>query len=232
MRWFAPVLLLAACGDSATAPVDGTPDGPAPDATPIDAFVPDAWPCAPDTSVAECDNCIDDDADGLVDGWDPECAGAYDIDEGAFEFGYPDKCEGAWGSRQDCYFDGNSGAGDDGCVLHVCCSLVDCPAELAVDFDPSQCTLADACRDYCQPLVTPDCDCMGCCTICEGESCRDAYVDACLLPDCDDTNLAACPSCTKRTDCGPLEGGATCVTSEDCGATGWCARGVCIEVPP
>src|SRR5262245_10911807 len=36
-----------------------------------------------------CSNGIDDDGDGLVDGFDPECTGPLDNDEGSFATGIP-----------------------------------------------------------------------------------------------------------------------------------------------
>jgi hypothetical protein len=58
-----------------------------------------------------CNNGLDDDGDGLIDAADPECVGAMDNDESSFATGMPgDNRDPKW---QDCFFDGNSGAGDD-----------------------------------------------------------------------------------------------------------------------
>ena len=84
-----------------------------------------------------CANGIDDDGDGLIDGFDPECTGAADNDEGTFATGIPgDNRDPVW---QDCFFDGNSGAGEDGCRYHTDCLYGDLPAD-----DPD-CVLSQEC---------------------------------------------------------------------------------------
>ena len=61
----------------------------------------------------QCSDGIDNDGDGKIDYDDPECVGGLDNDESSFATGIPgdnvDAC------KQDCFFDGNSGMGDDGC---------------------------------------------------------------------------------------------------------------------
>src|SRR5512132_3940021 len=75
--------------------------------------------CTP--GAAQCNNCVDDDTDGKIDGFDPECTGPLDNDESSFATGIPGDNKDA--INQDCFFDGNSGAGNDGCNQHVCCLL-------------------------------------------------------------------------------------------------------------
>ena len=57
----------------------------------------------------QCSDGIDNDGDGKIDYDDPECVGPLDNDESSFATGIPgdnmDAC------KQDCFFDGNSGAG-------------------------------------------------------------------------------------------------------------------------
>src|SRR5204862_6504074 len=66
-----------------------------------------------------CTDGKDNDGDGLIDAADPECVGPCDNDEGTFATGIPgdniDAC------KQDCFFDGNSGMGDDGCEWNLKC---------------------------------------------------------------------------------------------------------------
>ena len=80
--------------------VIGDADPNAPDADPnaadADPNAPDADPNAPDgapsTCIAngtQCNNCIDDDSDSLIDGQDPECTSLDDNDEGSFATGIP-----------------------------------------------------------------------------------------------------------------------------------------------
>ena len=69
--------------------------------------------------MTQCSDGIDNDGDGLIDSADPECTGPADNDESSFATGIPgdnmDAC------KQDCFFDGNSGMGDDGCQWQLEC---------------------------------------------------------------------------------------------------------------
>ena len=167
-------------------------------------------------SVAE----LDDDGDGRVDGADIECTGALDNDESSFSTGIPgDNIDTV---HQDCFFDGNSGAGDDGCDIHVCCLLgapdrASCPFG-ANQYDPAQCNTPEtqACVALCAPLTPPGCDCFGCCTLCDPVTnvCRDVLTNPAVAPNCDADHLSdpvACPACIQRTDCGTPCGAEMCV---------------------
>ena len=66
-----------------------------------------------------CGDGIDNDSDGVIDGFDTECTGPTDDDEGSFATGISGRQHGPkW---QDCFFDGNSGGGDDGCRYSTDC---------------------------------------------------------------------------------------------------------------
>src|SRR3569833_2466017 len=104
------IIVLVACGGPHG-------DGSGDDAGPCDGsmvFI-DAPPfdgtCTP--GGPQCSNCKDDDGDGLIDGFDPECTGPFDNDEGSFATGIPGENKDA--INQDCFFDGDSGAGAGGC---------------------------------------------------------------------------------------------------------------------
>ena len=187
------------------------------------------------TGSPQCSNCVDDDADGKVDGFDAECTGPLDNDESSFATGIPgDNIDAV---MQDCFFDGNSGAGNDGCNIHVCCLLgapdqQSCPIG-ANKYNITECPpplgntpLPQKCIDVCGKLAPPGCDCFGCCTICDGAGmCRDVDINPAVSPNCDqtnvndpgpdgmiDTNDDPCRKCIQNTDCGSPEcGGATCV---------------------
>ena len=83
--------------------------------------------------MTQCSDGIDNDGDGKIDYGDPECVGPLDNDEGTFATGIPgdnvDAC------KQDCFFDGNSGMGDDGCDWQLKCDPMtnnaDCPYDAA-----------------------------------------------------------------------------------------------------
>jgi hypothetical protein len=193
-----------------------------------------------------CDNGLDDDGDGLVDGFDPECTGPFDNDEGSFATGIPgDNRDPKW---QDCFFDGNSGAGDDGCRYHTDCLTG------AVDLTDDKCALTDACIAFCQPLTSNGCDCFGCCTIvlASGTSVDVLTGSSCSVADAADED--ACPRCIKSelcaNDCGECElcagktiddlpetcgntsacdeGLASCTSSASCPSDSYCSQGCCI----
>jgi hypothetical protein len=174
----------------------------------------------------QCSNCEDDDGDGRIDGFDPQCTGPRDNDERTFATGIPGDNKDA--VAQDCFFDGNSGGGNDGCNIHVCCLLgaatvADCPIG-ANRYVPAQCPppigtgeVSQRCIDRCGKLTPPGCDCFGCCTICDPASnnCFDILINPLDSVGCDSTNLSdptKCLRCTKNTACGPSQcGGETCV---------------------
>jgi hypothetical protein len=217
---------------SADAALDG--DGaviPNADAAPLPGCTPGA---------TQCSDCIDNDNDGQIDGFDVECTSTADNNEGSFATGISGDNIDA--KNQDCFFDGNSGGGDDGCATPTCCLLGyshdECAAKgLGNNFDPATDCPAPSqmCIDYCQPAASPGCDCFGCCTICDSDSCRDIAVNPAVSPQCTLETLddeAKCLSCTKSTTCGGSTcGGETCTlcpgqTSEDlpssCGGTTQC----------
>jgi hypothetical protein len=141
-----------------------------------------------------CANGLDDDDDGLVDGFDPECTGPFDNDEGTFATGIPgDNRDPKW---QDCFFDGNSGAGDDGCRYHTECLSGEKPAS-----DPD-CGLTEACIDFCAPRTPNGCDCFGCCTVTldSGETTDILTGTSCSLQQAQ--NAEACSPCVKSPTCG------------------------------
>jgi hypothetical protein len=200
-----------------------------PNAPDADPNAPDADPNAPDgapseciASGTECNNCIDDDADGAIDGADPECISIEDDDESSFATGIPGDNKDA--VKQDCFFDGDSGAGNDGCDIHVCCLIDgDCPAELGGNnFDPvADCEPAQTqeCIDKCGAITPVGCDCFGCCTICFGGVCNDILTNPGIYAEescegianpvegqcCEAEQQAGCYSCTQSDECGAPE---------------------------
>ncbi len=186
------------------------------DAAPFDGT------CTPGGS--QCSNCVDDDGDGQIDGFDIECSGARDNDEGSFGTAIPGDNKDA--VNQDCFFDGNSGAGNDGCNIHVCCILgapdrASCPIG-ANQYNVSECPpplgttpFSQQCIDTCAPLTPPGCDCFGCCTLCDNTGCYTVTTNPATAPMCDASSIAdptKCPVCTQSTSCGSPEcGGDTCI---------------------
>lgn len=199
----------------------------------------------------ECSDGIDNDGDGQVDGFDAECTGAYDDDEGSYATGIPgDNVDEAW---QDCFFDGNSGAGDDGCMYRHGCLTGELPA------DHRDCEVSARCIEFCAPRTPNGCDCFGCCDVTkEDGSIASIYlVEGCSLENVDDAT--ACPPCTRTTtcdnECGTCElcpgrtiedlpeecapdtdggvpmytcdEGMVCTSTADCGLDYYCQLGCC-----
>jgi hypothetical protein len=144
-------------------------------------------------TVCACANGEDDDGDGLVDGLDPECTGPYDDDEATFATGIPGDNKGA--AKQDCFFDGNSGSGNDGCSYPTGC--------LTGDIDPTdaRCQVSDECTEFCQRYAPNGCDCFGCCEIFrpDGTSKNVQIGNECSTDRLDDETV--CAPCTKSLAC-------------------------------
>lgn len=176
-------------------------------------------PCAPTEcrgKLYACGDCNDNDDDGLVDALDPACLGPCDDDEVGFSTGLANN--GA-ACRQDCYFDGDAGPGNDKCEWsHQCDPLSVAPSyppsgEARCGYDPApsglDCASASveqptACLDSCLPLVPNGCDCFGCCEL-PARSGQYRYVGAgrgaasCSLNTL--TDAEACPPCTPVSGC-------------------------------
>jgi hypothetical protein len=154
------------------------------------------------TTGCACSDGKDNDGDGLIDGMDPECTGPFDNDEGSFATGIPgDNRDPKW---QDCFFDGNSGAGDDGCRYSTDCLTGKLPQT------DKNCVLSQQCLDFCKPLTSNGCDCFGCCTVATKAGPVDIQIGtSCSLAKIGDAT--ACPVCTKSASCNN-----TCGTCELC----------------
>lgn len=166
------------------------------DAMPFDAGCP---------GPTQCTDEKDNDGDGLIDWMDPECTFPGDNDESSFSSGIPgdniDPC------KIDCWFDGNSGSGNDGCIFAGRClpGSTDprCPYSPAAAADPKQCPpQSDKCRSVCEPLTPNGCDCAGCCDVFDklGRSTRVRIVSGCTAASLGDPTK--CPPCEKVPDCG------------------------------
>jgi hypothetical protein len=228
LRTWSPVLcalLLWGCKVHTTDLISAAPDTAAPrdagrDAALRDAAARDAQTAVPDTGAAvpdagpptscqgnmacACDNGLDDDGDGLVDGLDPECTGARDNDERTFATGADEPRSGCL----DCFFDSNAGWGDDGCSYPEEC-LEGRPPKLGGDMACSTCTASAQCQQLCLPSTPNGCDCFGCCEIRRDDGSRVdvALTKECSLEDLDDPKK--CPRCVPnpscKNDCGQCE---------------------------
>ena len=134
--------------------------------------------------VYECGDTLDNDNDGLIDSQDPDCLGACDNTEGSYFGGIAGQpgppC------TVDCYFDADSGSGNDGCYWNHKCDPHEIPPGYHPEsdngamcaYDPSAMTAGTlascaelystqsaACLSYCGPLTPNGCDCFGCCEL-------------------------------------------------------------------
>ena len=155
--------------------------------------------------MTQCSDGIDNDMDGKTDYNDPECVGPLDNDESTYATGIPgdniDAC------KQDCFFDGNSGMGDDGCLWQLKCDPLtnnaSCPYDQSyAESHASECSLSSSqsqkCIDACQKLVPNGCDCFGCCAV-PGAPTPIRLANTCTAKDFGDP--AKCPPCTQVTQC-------------------------------
>jgi hypothetical protein len=153
----------------------------------------------------QCSDGIDNDGDGKIDYNDPECVGPLDNDESSYATGIPgdnvDSC------KQDCFFDGNSGMGDDGCLWQLKCDPLttnpSCPYDQTyAQQHADECSLSSSqsqtCIDKCRKLVPNGCDCFGCCAV-PGASTPIRLVPTCTASDFNDP--VKCPPCTQVTQC-------------------------------
>ena len=175
----------------------------------------------------QCSDGIDNDGDGRVDYLDPECTGPLDNDESSFGTGIPgdniDAC------KQDCFFDGNSGMGDDGCLWQLKCDPLSSEAKCPYDSSYAQshaneCSVSasqsQGCIDHCRKLVPNGCDCFGCCAV-PGLPSPIRLASTCTAANFGDPTK--CPPCTQVEQCSNPCGrceiciGKTTVPA-DCGA--------------
>ncbi|HWA72700.1 MAG TPA: hypothetical protein VG937_10205 [Polyangiaceae bacterium] len=180
--------------------------------------------------VYRCGDCMDNDTDGKIDALDPDCLGPCDDTEDSYFPGIPGQSGG--GCRQDCQFDRDSGAGNDGCDWTFTCD----PMSVAPNYPPSgdaSCrydeqtsiqgkTCSDlangqaaSCLDYCLPLTPNGCDCFGCCEL-PARSGNTVWIGSTAggLGTCSQATLSdpnACRPCTQVRSC--LN---TCATCEVC----------------
>ena len=153
----------------------------------------------------ECANSIDDDGNGFTDLAEPKCSSVIDDDESSFGSGIPGDNTNM-PSGLDCFFDGNSGDSDDDCQIHACCMIDgECPKEF-LPFDPKNCQLSGQCIDTCGIQTKTDCDCFGCCQLCDFElaGCFEVFIHPAVSPDCDLANLNdpdLCLPCSRNTSC-------------------------------
>jgi hypothetical protein len=169
--------------------------------------------------VYQCGNCIDDDGDCLVDSYDPDCWGPCDNNEGGWQGNVPGQQNQPECNVMDCYFDQNSGAGNDNCYWSHACDPLEpggaCPYDGnytppgSGNQDCSQLAMmqSETCSNVCGSLVPNGCDCFGCCEVQVGAETVTVYIGSHTPDDVGTCNPAVvqdpdlCWPCTQVPGC-------------------------------
>ncbi len=161
--------------------------------------------------VYECANCLDDDGDTHVDSCDGQCIGPCDNNEDGLHPSIPGGNMAP--CKLDCYFDGDTGSGNDDCHWDHRCDPLEPQAEkpnCAYNPDGPGVNCPDeqspACLEFCLPLVPNGCDCFGCCEL-PAESGEFVFIGSenadkdptCELSSATDPDL--CHPCTPVEEC-------------------------------
>ncbi|MEZ4429322.1 MAG: hypothetical protein R3A51_16735 [Nannocystaceae bacterium] len=250
--------VLNVCGDGDEGPAEGCDDGNENDGDGCDSNClledvdPKAILCG--VKLYECGDTIDNDNDGKIDLNDPECTTPCDDSESSLQTNLPGQNKDC---KADCYFDADSGQGNDQCVWNLQCDPMNPGADVGCPYDPDlkQCDMVteQPCFDYCSPLVPNGCDCFGCCEV------AGVFVYLDSNPECSLSNLAACNPCTFFEDCNnPCkpdecevcfgqdpddlppgceepkcdEPKTPCTNSDQCADGQFCSTGCCVDIVP
>ncbi len=201
-------LAICACADGIDNDGDGDTDYPA------DMGCINTWDNDEGQGTTECTDGIDNDGDSLVDAEDEECTSPLDDDEGSYGTNIPGDnvpCS------QDCFFDGNSGGGNDKCQWFYQCDPKN--SGYYIYYPQDKCTYdatfskcpakqTDTCLKVCLPITPNGCDCFGCCQL----SYNGVKKTVLLRASCEPQYLNdpfKCIECTQVPEClntcGPCE---------------------------
>jgi hypothetical protein len=203
--------------DSVCAPTTCTPGAKVPT---CDAALGCGNYCEPATcqgKVYLCGDCKDNDGDCLADDKDPECFGACDNNESGWKGEIPGQNQNPC-NKMDCYFDQDSGSGNDDCNWsHGCDPLeptLNCSYNANTNVPGTQASCSDlqasqtqACTNFCEPLTPNGCDCFGCCDVYKGGTKYTVYLGSEDAGGNGTCNLAVadqpdkCHSCTQVAGC-------------------------------
>jgi hypothetical protein len=190
-----------------------------------------------------CSNGVDDDGDGRVDSEDPQCVAPFDDDEASWATGIPGDNNGS-NASSECFFDGNSGAGNDpgcptpnGCDCRGCCDI-----DLDGDGTRERVLLQDTC-DY-APAGGARGEDGGACrsdgTCAAGLSCLGGFCSPCEA--CEFSTEAGCAPnpcdlgevCVGDDPSAECPDGTPCLHHQECeralGEDFWCQTGCCVEI--
>jgi len=213
--------------------------------------------CTNNCSVAFCDghvyacgDCVDNDNDCDVDDNDANCFGACSNNEEGLKGEIPG--QNAAPCKHDCYFDGDSGAGNDDCYWSHECDPLE-PSATTCEYDAGasipgypggmDCTNAldsqsAECVGFCEDLAPNGCDCFGCCEVpTDGGGTVTVFLGSSVDGDGDGTcnvdvldNPALCHPCTQVPACiNPCDPCEICFGNEElppeCGGEQICEEG-------
>lgn len=152
------------------------------------------------SKVWSCGDGLDNDNDGKIDLEDPECISPCDDTEGTFATALPGQNSDC---KSDCYFDADSGSGNDKCDFNLKCDSLAPAANIGCAYDPNinacEASVPKTCLDVCLPLVPNGCDCFGCCEIKSSTGSKFIYLGS--SDGCNLDNLDQCSSCTFNSQC-------------------------------
>ncbi|MFO0686409.1 MAG: hypothetical protein U0234_30375 [Sandaracinus sp.] len=205
-------------GFDVNAPADDT-SVPGLDGNGFDVGPPGCHPAMCQSHLYACGNCLDDDADGLIDAEDPDCLGPCGNNEAGFDPMIPGIS--LTNCSADCFYDQDGGNGNDGCTYDYRCDPLSpdvnpggpggttrCDYDAATAANTNTCppTQPAMCHTTCGPLTPNGCDCFGCCEVTPGSgdyvfvgSVPDAGHPACSRDSLDDPQ--SCRPCTPVADC-------------------------------
>ena len=243
---------LDVCGDKLVGPTETCDDGNKLNGDGCSQLCFAELKCA--GKLYKCGNGLDDDGDGKVDLDDPECTSPCDDDEKSFQTALPGQ---NLDCKSDCYWDANSGGGEDHCEWNLKCDAKNPGDDIGCVYDKNQkmcmMTQTQQCLDFCVPLIPNGCDCFGCCIIAG----KPLYLNS--NPQCSLGNLDACNACTFNLQCAnacepaqcelcfgqdiddlppecdkqpTCDDGVACLDESDCPAFNFCQTGCCVPIMP
>ncbi len=174
-----------------------------------------------DGHLYACGDCTDNDDDCDIDDHDSNCFGPCSDNESGLDGLIPGQDNAP--CKHDCYWDGNSGSGNDDCYWSHECDPLE-PSASTCEYDPDasipgyagnmDCTNAldgqsAECEAFCEELTPNGCDCFGCCMVdLDNGSTVTVYLGSKVDGDGDSTctvdvldDPALCHPCTQVPAC-------------------------------
>jgi len=172
--------------------------------------------------VYECGDTLDNDNDGLIDMMDPDCLGPCHNNERGYFLNIPGG-GAASNCKLDCYFDQDTGNGNDECYWNHNCDPLETaangwhPEGTNCTYNPNANTpgtsascaellndQTDYCEQFCAPLVPNGCDCFGCCELPAGSN-KFVWLGS-QVNDVGSCDIASVGDPSKCQPCTPVKG--------------------------